>query len=59
MKGTPQASHHLPRLLGFKPMPTERIERLLHDAPPGADMGRQYAGFAALWAALIVLFFNS
>ncbi len=51
--------HYLPSLLGFKPMLTERVERLVHDAPPGADMGRQYAAFAVLWAALVVLFFNT
>jgi len=51
--------HYLPQLLGFKPMLTERVERLMGDAPPGAGMGLQYAGFAVLWAAVIVLFFNT
>ena len=51
--------HYLPQLLGFKPMLTERVERLMGDAPPGAEMGLQYAAFAVLWAAIIVLFFNT
>ncbi len=49
----------LPQLLGLKPMLTERIERLVGDAAPSANMGVQYAGFAALWAALILLFFTA
>jgi len=51
--------HYLPQLLGLKPMLSERVERLVGDAPPGGGMGMQYAGFAALWTAVIVLFFTT
>ena len=38
---------------------TERVERLLRDAPAGGGMRMQYAGFAVLWMAVIVLFFTA
>ncbi len=50
---------YLPQLLGLEPMLTERVERLVGDAPPGGDMRMQYAGFAVLWTAVIVLFFTT
>jgi len=50
---------YLPQLLGLKPMLTERVERLVGDAPAGGGMTMQYAGFAILWMAVIALFFTA
>jgi len=50
---------YLPQLLGLKPLLTERVERLVGDAPAGGGMRMQYAGFAILWMAVIALFFTA
>jgi len=55
----PDKLEYLPQLLGLRPMLTERVERLVGDAPPGRHMNKQYAGFAVLWATVIVLFFTA
>ena len=48
-----------PQLLGFKPMLSERVERLLGEIGPDARMARQYAGFTVLWIGIVVLFFSA
>lgn len=50
---------HLPGLLGIAPSLSKRIERLVQDPPPRSGMATQYAAFAVVWAAMIVLFFNA
>ena len=48
----------LPRLLGYKPMLTERVESLLHPSPSSVPERLQYILAWAVWACLAVALFT-
>lgn len=48
----------LPRLLGVKPLLTERVERLLHPEPVTSGQWQQYVIACFLWFGLSAVFFT-
>jgi beta-lactamase regulating signal transducer with metallopeptidase domain len=48
----------IPRLLGAKPMLTERVERLLHPQPPASSQWLQYTLACILWLGLSAVLFT-
>jgi Zn-dependent protease with chaperone function len=48
----------LPRLLGVKPLLTERVERMLHPQPAGAGQWQQYVLACFLWFGLAAVLFT-
>ncbi len=48
----------LPRLLGYKPMLTERVEGLLHPSPVSVPQFLQYVLTCMLWVGLSVVLFT-
>ena len=48
----------LPRLLGSKPMLTERVEHLLHPRPAASGQWQQYILACFLWIGLSAVFFT-
>jgi beta-lactamase regulating signal transducer with metallopeptidase domain len=49
----------LPRLLGFKPLLAERVERLIHPRPAASGQWQQYLLACLLWLGLSAVFFTS
>jgi Zn-dependent protease with chaperone function len=48
----------LPRLLGYKPMLTERVEGLLHPSPAPVHRSLQYVLTCILWVGLSIVLFT-